>query len=291
MWKLGILKGEFKYSARGTHGGRKLYSTGRSGEHEDFGNAKIVVNVIGSAQRYPQLILKATFLLMGYEKEAGNIVHVSYGEVGVEGGSLSGRKGGWMGSEERAFTADSLLKESISKALEAAESSSRISDRGRAKDVAGAVGRSAIRFEFLRISPAKPVVFSWKTALNFDGNSGPYCMYTFARANRILEKAEYKRSKIALINFEGMERGQDFELVKLLAEAQEVVEKAASEYSPNVITDYIIELTSSFSRFYESMPVMGSGESQELRMRLLDAYMQVAKNMFGLVGIETVESM
>ena len=196
-----------------------------------------------------------------------------------------------MEGEEKAFTADSLMKEAVSKATEATQGSSKIPDKSKVKEIAASIGRGAIRFEFLRVSPAKPVVFSWKSALNFEGNSGPYCMYTYARANRILEKAGYRRIEIKSINIDALERGEDFELVKLLGEAQEVVEKAAMEYSPNDITDYIIELTTSFSKFYESMPVINSGDAQQVRMRILDSYMQVAKNMFALIGMETVKNM
>ncbi len=179
----------------------------------------------------------------------------------------------------------------MAKALEATQGSSKVADKSKVKDIAIAIGRGAIRFEFLRISPAKPVVFSWKTALNFEGSSGPYCMYTFARAKRILGKAGYVPKKVGAISFSSMERAEDFELLKLLGKAQEVVEKSAAEYSPSIVTDYIIELTSSFSKFYESMPVINSADAQDMRMRLLDAYMQVLKNMLGLVGMETVESM
>lgn len=290
MWKLGIIKSEFKYMLVGAQPEHKLYSTAKSGDSEDFGNADLAVNIIDSAQRYEQLILKAILSVMGYSSESERITHVAYGKVEIEGGSLSGRQGGWMG-EGRAFTADQLLKEAVAKALEATEKSSKIPDKSKVKGIATAIGRSAIRFEFLRISPAKIVVFSWDTALNFEGNSGPYCMYTYARANRILDKAGYKRASLNSINVDAVERGQDFELIKLLGEAQENVEKAALEYSPNIITDYIIELTSVFSKFYETMPVINSGNSQSARMRLLDAYMQVVSNMFGLVGIDALKSM
>lgn len=291
MWKLGLIKSEFRYSLFSDRNGHRLYSTGKEGKAMEFGDADIVVNIIGAAQRYPQLILKAMFSLMGYKDEAEMIVHVAYGEVGIEGGSLSGREGGWMGSEAKAFTADELLKEAVAKSLEATEKSSKISDRSKIGDIAAAIGRSAIRFEFLRISPPKPVVFSWSTALNFEGNSGPYCMYTYARANRILDKAGYRRTRIDSINMKAVGREHDFELIKLLGEAQENVEKAASEYNPSVITDYIIELTSVFSKFYESMPVINSGDAQAARMRLLDAYMQTVGNMFRLIGIDSVKSM
>ncbi|MDE1768526.1 MAG: arginine--tRNA ligase, partial [Candidatus Micrarchaeota archaeon] len=120
---------------------------------------------------------------------------------------------------------------------------------------------------------------------------GPYCMYTFARAKSILKKAGYRRMELDKINLDMIEHSYDFELIKLLGEAQEVVEKSAQEYSPNVIADYISLLTVNFSKFYESMKVIGSGGAQDARLRLLDAYVQVTKNMFGLLGIDAVESM
>lgn len=293
MWKLGILDADFRYANLGMQAnGVALYSTASKGEEMDFGRADIVVNIIGSAQKYPQLILKAMLSLAGYPKKAASIVHVAYGEVSVDSGSLSGRSGGWMG-EEKAYTADVLLEEAQKKALEATEKSKKIDDSSKISSISQEIGKAAIKFEYLRVSPEKPVVFSWSSALNFEGNSGPYCMYSYARAGRILKKGGYsgmaKRQDSDLI-YKSATRGQDFELVKLIGGAGEVVKKAAAGYTTSVIADYVIDLTSTFSRFYESMHVLGD-ESKEYRMELVHIYMTTLSNMLALLGIGTVDEM
>ncbi len=290
MWKLGILRHMFRYTEIGSQAsGRPLYSTSEEGREMDFGNADMVVNIIGSAQRYPQLILKAILGLAGYGKQAQSIVHVAYGEVSVDSGSLSGRSGGWLG-EGRAYTADVLLEEAKKKALEATEKSRKIEDAGRIRSISAEIGKAAIKFEYLRVSPEKPVTFSWSTALSFEGNSGPYCMYSYARAGRILKKGGYVGGAAKGRIYSGASREEDFELVKLIGSAQEVVKKAASEYNTAVIADYVIDLTSAFSKFYERMQVIGS-EAVEFRMELIHAYMTTLSNMLGLLGIRTVEEM
>ncbi len=290
MWKLGIIDAGFKYSKISMQKNREpLYSTGSSGEKLGFGNADIVVNIIGSAQKYPQLILKAILSLAGYAKESANIVHVAYGEVSIDSGSLSGRSGRWLG-EGKAYTADVLLSEARSKSLEATKKSKKIDDIDRVVEISTEIGKAAIKFEYLRVSPEKPVVFSWSTALNFEGNSGPYCMYSYARAGRILRKGGYKSGKLGAGLYAKVTRGNDFELVKLIGRAEEVVKKAAAEYSTNIIADYIVDLTATFSKFYESMQVINSN-AKDFRMELVHIYMVTLSNMLMLLGIRTVEEM
>jgi len=290
MWKLGILDADFRYTKVDTQeNARPLYSTAAAGEELGFGNADKVVNIIGSAQRYPQLILKAILSLMGYADKASNIIHMAYGEVSVEAGNLSGRSGGWIG-EGKAYTADVLLGEAQAKALEATQNSKKIEDRDRVKDIAAEIGKAAIKFEYLKVSPERPLVFSWTRALSFEGNSGPYCMYSYARARRILGKGGYSSGSVKHDAYGKVERGYDFELVKLIGSAGEVVEKAATEYKPSVIADYVIDLTAMFSKFYEAMPVINS-DAKEFRMELINAYAQVLSNMLALLGIGTVEQM
>ena len=292
MWKFGIIKADFHYNVmlERQENGKPLYTTAASGSDAVFGEAEVAVNVIGSAQRYPQLILKAVLELIGYKKESSNIVHVSYGEVGIEGGSLSGRKGGWLG-EGKSFTADTLLEEVKAKALEIVNSSEKIKDKSKSGEIAKAVAIGAIKFEFLRIAPEKRVTFSWERALNFESSSAPYCMYTYARSKRILEKAGYVAKQLSEADYGTVERDLDFELLKMIGEAQETVEKACSEYRPNVITDYLLNLSSLFSRFYEKMPVIKGGNAKDLRLALVSATMGVTKQALSLLGIDVVDYM
>ena len=152
------------------------------------------------------------------------------------------------------------------------------------------MGKAAIRFEFLKLSPQKPITFSWESALSFEGNSGPYCLYSYARARRILRKGGYGEGLLGAKDYRKVTGGYDFELVKLIGCAEERVRKAATDYGPDVIAEYVSDLTSLFSKFYESMPVINS-DAKNLRMELIHVYMTTLSNMLMLLGIRTVEEM
>ena len=132
------------------------------------------------------------------------------------------------------------------------------------------------------------MIFSWESALSFEGNSGPYCLYTYARCSRIMEKAG---SPGKSADFSHISRGDDFALIKHLGMFQETVEKACNESRPNVITDYILILASLFSKFYEAMPVLKGGDAMQDRLAIVTATRQVMKNALALLGIGVVEKM
>ncbi len=292
MWKFGLIESDFTYIPFIKQpNGEIAYSTSSKGEEDVkhmFGYVSRSINVIASHQRYPQLLLRALFDIMGYPEVASNIVHLSYGMVSIEGGSLHGRSGGWLG-EERNFTADDLLKEMEAKAKAIIEQAEK--KPANVEEVAHAVALAAIKFEFLRVSPEKEIVFSWQKALDLNANSGPYCMYTYARATRVLEKGGIDVPKVADPDFESITDGHDFKLVKMLGSAPEIVEKAGSEYRPNLITDFLLELSAEFSKFYETMPILKGGKDANLRIAITYATRQVIGNMLRLLGINPVEQM
>ncbi|MGC9099359.1 MAG: arginine--tRNA ligase [Candidatus Micrarchaeia archaeon] len=281
MWKFGIIKGDFLFEEFIRQpNGEMLYTTSSLGKEMPFGNADIVINVIGSAQQHEQLMLKALLAVAGYEEKAMNLVHLSYGEVELEEGSLHGRSGGWIGKGKN-YTADDLLSEVKSKAMEFVKD---MPSEEREK-IANEVALGAIRFEFLRSSPEKKTIFSWEKALNFEANSGPYCMYTYARASKIIEKAGSANFEV---DYSKLTRGYDFKLIKLLGLMPDYVEKACNELRPNIISDYLLELSSLFSKFYEAMPVLKSN-AVGIRLAIVDSTRQVIKNMLLLLGITPLE--
>ncbi len=292
MWKFGIVPVEFMYKKLPIlqSGNHTLYTTAENGERADFGRADIVVNVIGSAQRHPQLILRSILGAMGYKKQADRIVHVAYGEVGLSEGSLSGRSGGWLG-EGRSFTADTLLDEAKKKVAERVKENTKAQKQEVDEKAIAAIAVGAIKFEFLRIAPEKSLVFAWDKALDFGGNSGPYCMYMYTRARRIVEKAEFDKGDALDAAKSGVMGDVEFELIKLLSAAEDVFEKACVEYRPNVITDYLLDVSSTFSKFYEKVPVLAGGEQRDARLALVFSTMQVINNALLLLGINTVERM
>ncbi len=289
MWKFGYIPSRFKYVKfmEKQPNGKPLYSTAAEGEQKEFGNVDMAINVIGSAQRYPQLILKGIFTLLDKKKGVDSLVHLSYGEVGLKEGTLSGRKGGWIG-KERNYTADDLLQEAIKKTKEIVERSGRAFAEGKADEIARSVAVAAIRFEFLRVAPEKRITFSWEQALNFEANSGPYCMYAYARAASILEKAKELKAP-AQEDFDFLTDGYDYALVKLIAQAPRIIAKAAREYRPNVLTDYLLDISSTFSKFYETMHVINSGEAETLRLAIVGAAKTTLGNMLKALGVEPLE--
>ncbi|MGC8662427.1 MAG: arginine--tRNA ligase [Candidatus Micrarchaeia archaeon] len=283
MWKFGIIKGDFKFTEFIKQpNGEILYTTSPHGKDMLFGNADIVINIIGSAQQHEQLMLKAFLSLLGHEEKAKNLIHLSYGEVKLESGSLQGRSGGWIGSD-RNYTADDLLSEVKAKAM----TFTKDLPSEEAERVSKEVALGAIKFEFLKSSPEKKTIFSWEKALSFDSNSGPYCMYTYARASKILEKAG---EAVFNIDYSKLTRGIDFNLIKLLGSAPDYVEKACIELRPNLIADYLLELSSLFSSFYETMPVL-KGDAVGLRLSIVRSTRQVLKNMLLLLGIIPLEKL
>ncbi len=289
LWKFGLIDAAFKYKelVERQPNGRPLFSTASEGTAKEFGRARTAVNIIDASQRHEQLIMRLMFTLLGRGDIADNLVHLAYGRVRVAEGGLSTRKGTWQG-KERSYTADDLLREVRAKAHGIVSKSEKIEKIEDADGISSKVALAAIKFEFLRTAPEKEIVFSWEKALSFEGNSGPYCLYTYARASRILEKAGAAGLPKAYPN---VSRGHDFELVKLMGRFQETAEKACGEYRPNVITDYLLDLASEFSKFYEAMPVLKGGESMEERLAIVSAFRQVMRNALALLGIGIVERM
>ena len=177
MWKFGLLEDAFRYGVfmERQPNGKPLYTTNNSGSAMTFGNAKKSVNVIDYRQSSEQLMIKVIFDAMGRSDAAQGLNHLAYGVVELENGILAGRKGTWVG-----FTADDLLREATEKAITLISERFKDDKRNRA-EIASAVALGAIKFEFLKYSPEKNITFSWKNALNFEGNSGPYCQYMHAR--------------------------------------------------------------------------------------------------------------
>ncbi len=290
-WKFGLLENEFKYEKFAQQpNGEPVYSTSDSGESIDFGGVKKAINIIDTSQSYEQTVMRIMFSIIGREDIASNLIHLAYGKVRLEEGDLGTRKGDWLG-EEKSYTADELLKEVKAKAQEIVSSSEKVTDKRAIDSISTSVALAAIKFEYLKIAPEKEIVFSWKKALSFEGNSGPYCLYTYARATRVLEKNKLEAEKPSDNDFAQVSEGYDFQLLKLIGSFPEVVEKACKEYRPNIITDYLLDLCTMFSKFYESMPILKGEDAKNLRLNITVATKQTIKNGLMLLGISAIERM
>jgi arginyl-tRNA synthetase len=284
MWKFGVLDDHFKYSKfiERQPNGNPVYTTGPQGQKMSVDKAHIAVNVIDVRQSHPQTIMRMAFEAIGKKDVAANIRHVAYGVVELESGGLSGRTGNWMG-----FSADEMLEEAVNRARNLITSRFEYQTDEREK-IARAVALSAIKFEFLRYGIEKKIVFAWDRALNFEGGSGPHHQYMCARANRILEEAGTEKftpdtSEIS---------DQEFNLIKQISMAQEMVVKACTEGKPNVITDYLNTLSSTFAKFYDNCPVLKAEPKKKgLRIEITRLFRDTSASMLKILGIEPLSRM
>ncbi len=152
---------------------------------------------------------------------------------------------------------------------------------------------AAIKFAFLKVAPEKWITFSWKWALTFEGDSGPYCQYMNARSTRLLEDSGISVNDLLNSDIAMLSSDCEFELVKSIAGLRDVVEKACTECRPNLITEYARDLAFAFGRFYETTPILKGSSPSERKSRL--ALVFAFRNAMGIVlwilGIDALNRM
>ena len=205
------------------------------------------------------------------------LVHIPYGTISVAGVKLSTRHGNML-----------LLRDVFAAAIEKVdaimqEKNPDLIDR---REIAEAVGVGAVVFHYLSSTRTKDISFILEDALSFEGNSGPYAQYTYARCCSILEKA----GKGGVINT-CLTEEEEKELVKTLVQFPERVNLALREYEPSVITRYVLDLCAAFNRFYHNCQILSAGEEDvvELRLALVSATKQVLGKALELICLRHPE--
>lgn len=240
------------------------------------------IYVVGTPQA---LHFKQFFTVM---KKAGwdwanDCVHVGFGLVRFGGKNLSTRHG------DVVFLED-VLNESIDKTREIIDSNnSNVEDKD---DAAKKIGIGAVLYTFLKNSREKDIDLSWDTMLDFDGESGPYCQYGYARGRSILRRAEsidYSDADLSKATSD-----EEYSLIKQIAAFGNAVSDAADKNEPFYINRYVTNLTKAFNKFYNTHPILKDDvdeETKKARLAIVEASTQVIKTALYLLGIETVESM
>jgi len=219
--------------------------------------------------------------LMGYDWVDG-LVHIPYGLVSLAGEKLSTRNG-------NVIYAEDILKEAIERASKTIEEKNPdLSDKDA---VAKMVGVGAIIFHDLFHQRIKNVDFSWEDVLSFEGTTGPYAQYTYARAKSILQKCEFcaveNEIDVALLTDDVA-----YTLVKTLVGYEDAVVSAAEKYEPSIVARYIISLASAFNKFYHDCPILRADEeTKQARLLLVNATQKVLKDACGLLGMGCPEEM
>lgn len=218
--------------------------------------------------------------LMGFEW-AKDCVHVPFGMVALEEGTMSTRKG-------RVVFLEDVLNKAVDKTKEIIEQKNP--NLENKEEVAKQIGIGAIVFQELSNSRIKDYTFSWEKTLSFEGETGPYVQYTHARANSILNKANIDITDD--IDYSLLLNEEAVNVVRLLHDFKQVVIDAMEKYEPAIITRHIVNIAQAFNRFYHDCPILIDDEDlKKARLLLVKATKDVLKTGLFLIGVEAPEKM
>lgn len=238
------------------------------------------IYVVGSPQALHFKQVFKVLELAGHEW-AKDCVHVGFGLVKFADRKLSTRKG-------EVVLLDDLIRESVEKTMEIInEKNPQLENK---EEVAKKIGVGAVIFTYLKNSREKDIVFDWKEILSFEGETGPYVQYSYARANSILSRAGEVKGEV---NYNLLKTKEEFELVKTLENFSKQIHLAIEKLEPSIVTRYVIEVAKSFNKFYNAYSVLNLEDEnlKATRLQLVKATCQVIKNGLDLIGIEVVEKM
>ncbi|MFA5358258.1 MAG: arginine--tRNA ligase [Patescibacteria group bacterium] len=241
--------------------------------------------VVGGEQEFYFRQLFKTLEILGHP-DAGKCEHVSHGLVSLKEGKMSSRLG-------NVISFDELLDRAQEKILEAINLKNP--DLKNKNKVARIVALGALKFSMLHAERTHNVVFDWEQALSFEGNSGPYLQYSYARIRAIERKFKRGKSKIRAgkIDYSLLVNVAELRLIRVVSRFGTAVEKSFESYQPSVISNYLIELASEFNHFYHECKVVDPEHMalSFVRLELLKKVAEVLKQGLYLLGIDVVEEM
>jgi arginyl-tRNA synthetase len=263
---------------------------------QDLGTAKMKfdehqldrsIYVVGSEQNYHFQCLFKLLDMLDF-KWAPECYHLSYGMVNLPEGKMKSREG-------TVIDADDLIEEMLQLAadeIRGRDSESELSDEEVQKR-AFAIGMAAIKFYLLRVRPELTINFDPKESISFDGFTGPYCQYAYARCASILRRAETEDLTSIEPDFSLLGNEEELQLIRTLIQFPEIVEEAARDLSPARICNHLFIVAQTVNQFYHKHPVLAA-ESPALikaRLALINASAAVIQKALALLGIETLEEM
>ncbi|WP_027098145.1 arginine--tRNA ligase [Clostridium paraputrificum] len=238
------------------------------------------IYVVGTPQALHFKQVFKVLELAGHEW-ANDCVHVGFGLVKFADRKLSTRKG-------EVVLLDDLIRESVEKTLEVInEKNPELENK---EEVAKKIGVGAVIFTYLKNSREKDIVFDWKEILSFDGETGPYVQYAYARAKSILRRAEGISKEV---EYSKLSSKEEFELIKTLDNFKNQILLALDKLEPSIVTRYTIEVAKAFNKFYNAHSILNLEDEvlKATRLKLVEASAQVIKNGLDLLGIDVVEKM
>ena len=244
-----------------------------------------MIYVVGNEQNYHFQVLAIILDRLGF-KWGKDLVHFSYGMVELPEGKMKSREG-------TVVDADDLMAEMVATAKDVATRLGKTDGMTEAEidNIAETVGMGALKYFLLKVDPRKNMTFNPKESIDFNGNTGPFIQYTYARIRSVLRKAaEAGFEPVDYSNVEPNER--EIALIQRLGDFPSVVAEAGRSYSPALIANYAYDLTKEFNQFYHDCSILkDSAEICSLRTSLSAATARTIKTALGLLGINVVERM
>lgn len=247
-----------------------------------------MIYVVGNEQNYHFQVLSILLDKLGFEWGKG-LVHFSYGMVELPEGKMKSREG-------TVVDADDLVEEMIATAKETSSELGKLEGctPEEADNIARIVGLGALKYFILKVDARKNMTFNPKESIDFNGNTGPFIQYTYARIRSVLRKAAESGIDIPevvsdRIGLSVKEEG----LIQLLSEYPAVVKQAGEEYSPSVIANYVYDLVKEYNQFYHDFSILReeNRELKEFRLALSRNIGDIIRSGMGLLGIEVPERM
>ena len=255
--------------------------------HEEF-NFNRCIYVVGNEQNYHFQVLKAILKKLGYSWSDG-LFHFSYGMVELPEGKMKSREG-------TIVDADDLIAEMIKTAKEVSIELGKLSDFSdeERQEIFRMIGLGALKYYILKVDPRKNMTFNPAESIDFNGNTGPFIQYTFARIRSVFRKAEQMQvTGGASFNAVFKAGSKEIQLIRLLRGFTAAVIEAADGYSPSLIANYCYELAKEYNQFYHDFSILGETDTsmRDLRLALSEVTGRVLNSGMYLLGIEMPERM
>ena len=271
--------------------GTSVYMTQDIGTAEmrfkDFPIDKMIY-VVGNEQNYHFQVLSILLDRLGF-KWGKELVHFSYGMVELPNGKMKSREG-------TVVDADELIAEMIANARKTSDELGKYDDMSEQEkqDIARIVGLGALKYFILKVDARKNMLFNPEESIDFNGNTGPFIQYTYARIRSIMRKADAEGIKLPQqLSTNAPLNDKEIALIQKLNDYKSVVEQAGTDYSPSGIANYCYELTKDFNQFYHDYSILNANSEEEKTARLVLAanVAKTIKNAMQLLGIEVPERM
>lgn len=231
--------------------------------------------IVGSEQQYH---FQALFSILEKLGIKGNWKHFSYGLVALPSGKMKGREGNVVSADELIEQTQEIAKKGL---IERSTKITKTELEKRSLKIA----LVAIKYTLLKVDINKQIIFNPKEALAFEGDTGPYLLYSYARASSIIKKAKSNKN-IKIIDL----KDSEIALIKKIESFPSIIERSYKNLAPNLIANYSFELAKQFNEFYHNCPVIG-GIEEGFRLALVESFRTTLKKSLDLLGIETLDEM